>query len=343
MGVALDVAACSDDGRENETSPTATGIGSIDTGGTAMNDDGIDPTDTFKLDSPGGDEGTGAGDEAGGEGCQKVDFLFVIDSSPSMEDEQDNLLASFPGFISAIENALMIDDFHVMVVDAGPTPGNGCDGTLGAGRTASAAGQDCGLVGGTRYATEQQPDLVSAFTCMASRGIDGDPNERTMDSTLASIGPLVAPGQCNEGFLRDDAVLVITIISDEEDSPGDVGQNPLPDGSCAPADGDPNSTGDPAAWTAAVLAAKYADPAAMVVLALVGDCDAGGSCQGILIDAFDPTAPITGAEPAPRLREFATSFQFGSVGPICADDFAPFFADAVSVIASACEDFVPPG
>jgi len=91
-----------------------------------------------------------------------------------------------------------------------------------------------------------------------------------------------------------------------------------------------------------VLTAKHGDPAAMVVLALIGDCDVGGDCEGIFFDPFDPAAEITGAEPAPRLREFATSFQLGSVGPICAADFAPFFADAVAVIASACDDFVPP-
>ncbi|HET6584773.1 MAG TPA: hypothetical protein VFG69_15050, partial [Nannocystaceae bacterium] len=220
--------------------------------------------------------------------------------------------------------------------------GGGCDGTLGAGRVTSAAGQDCGLVGGTRYANEQQPDLIDAFTCMASRGYAGDANEQTMNSTLASIGMLNGAGECNEGFLRDDAVLVLTLITDEEDSPGDNAPNPLPDGSCVPADDDPNSNGDPQAWTDAVVAAKNGDPGAMVVLALIGDCDVGGACEGILIDAFDQGAPITGAEPAPRLREFATSFPLGSLGPFCADDFAPFFAEAVSVIESACDDFVPP-
>src|SRR5688572_13939494 len=36
------------------------------------------------------------------EGCKAVDFLFVIDNSGSMSDEQDNLTASFPGFFAAI-------------------------------------------------------------------------------------------------------------------------------------------------------------------------------------------------------------------------------------------------
>ncbi len=334
--------ACSDDGQAQNGSMADDGIDSLDTAGSG--DDGIGDLDGGgpKLDLPGGDEAMDGGDELSDEGCQKVDFLFVIDSSPSMEDEQDNLLVSFPGFISAIQDALMIDDFHVMAIDASQTPGGGCDGTLGAGRTSNAAGQDCGLTGGLRYATQEQPDLVDAFTCMASRGAEGDPNEQTMNSMMASIGPLNGAGECNEGFLRDDAVLVVTIITDEEDSPGDAGQQQIPDGSCQPADDDPNSTGDPGAWKQAVLDAKAGDENAMVVLALTGDCDAGGDCAGIFIDALNPAAPITGAEPAPRVREFATSFSYGSIGPICADDFAPFFAAAVSVIESACDDFEPP-
>jgi hypothetical protein len=332
---------CSDDGRQQATT-NDDGIGSAPTGGS---EEGIGEVgnDDPKLDVGGGGENSGGGDEAGDDGCQKVDFLFVVDSSPSMQDEQDNLLVSFPGFITAIEDTLMIDDFHLMVIDASLIPGSGCDGVLGAGRTSSGFGEDCALVGGNRYANEMQPDLVDVFTCMASRGAEGDANEQTMNSTLASIGPLTGAGECNEGFLRDDAILVVTIITDEEDSPNDIGTNPVPDGSCVPADGDPNSSGDPAAWRQTVIDLKNGDPAAMVVLVLTGDCDTGGDCEGIFIDAFDPSAPITGAEPAPRMREFASSFQYGSVGPICADDFAPFFADAVSVIESACDDFIPPG
>ncbi|MCA9690839.1 MAG: hypothetical protein KC636_14625, partial [Myxococcales bacterium] len=41
--------------------------------------------------------------EGEGEGCKKVDLLFVIDNSGSMEDEQVNLINSFPGFINQIQ------------------------------------------------------------------------------------------------------------------------------------------------------------------------------------------------------------------------------------------------
>ena len=178
---------------------------------------------------------------------------------------------------------------------------------------------------------------------MGNRGFAGPGNEQTMDALVASIGPLNEPGQCNEGFLRDDAILVVTVITDEEDSPGDAVPLPALDGSCEPVDADTNSTGSPAAWKEAIVDAKSGDATSAVVLALIGDCDAEGTCPGIALDVLNPAAPITGAEPAPRLREFATSFEYGTVGPVCAADYAPFFEEAVSVIESACEDFVPPG
>jgi len=336
------------------------GADSQDEGGA---DEGEDTEDDGSEDTDGGD-GTGGGDDndGGGDGapkfdtpngsagevpeptygCAKVDFVFVIDSSGSMVDEQDNLLASFPGFISAIEGALMNDDFHIMVVDAGPVLGFGCEAALGAGQIRSAAGQDCGL-GGKRYATKDTPDLVSAFSCMASRGYEGSPNEVTMDALIHSVTVENGAGACNEGFLRDDALLVATVITDEEDDAldGIIGDPPL-DGSCVPADSDFNSLGSPDTWRQALVDAKGGDPEAVVMLGLFGDCDVGGSCPGM---THNPGAvqEFTGAEPAPRLRAFANSFTYGSVGPVCAVDYSPFFAEAVSVIDTACDNFEPPG
>ncbi len=340
FGAALLAAACGTP--TEDTDPSASGIPfPVTSSGQTDGDTAADTGEKFDVAADGATENA----EDGGfeEGCEKVDFLFVIDSSRSMEDEQDNLLASFPGFITAIEQTLMIEDFHMMVVDAGQVAGAGCDGTLGAGRIASGAGQDCMLVGGQRYATAEQPDLSAAFSCMGSRGFMGEGNEQTMDSLNAAIGPLVAAGGCNEGFLRDDAILVVTIITDEEDSPLDTVASPPLDGTCAPADSDPNSAGDPTVWHDQLIAAKGDAEDSVVVLSLIGDCDAGATCPGIeLDDPLDPLGPVSGAEPAPRLREFTQSFGFGSVGPVCAADYSPFFESAVSVIESACDDFVPP-
>src|SRR5688572_8631367 len=75
---------------------STSGVTTADTGGTTAT---LDTTSTTgdKLDLP-GSAGTVA-DDGGRAGCEKVDFLFVVDNSASMEDEQQNPVASFPGFI----------------------------------------------------------------------------------------------------------------------------------------------------------------------------------------------------------------------------------------------------
>lgn len=330
------------DGSGSDGGPSSGGTGEDGgpTGGSGGSGDETGDDGGIRLDVSGD---SGGGGESGARGCEKVDFLFVIDSSASMQDEQRNLFESFPGFISAIENSLELTDFHLMVVEAGTATGTGCDGTLGAGRTRDASGNDCGLPPGQRFATQDQNDLIDTFECIGAVGIDGAANEQTMDATVAAIGPLAAPGACNEGFLRDDALLVVTIISDEEDGPADPMSGMQ--GVCAGFDDDANSTGDPTSWAATLQDAKNGDPGAVVVLVLVGDCDTTGTCEPMRTTGSIPagTFGVIGAEPAPRLRELAGSFSNGAVGPVCAPDYAPFFSDATMVVKTACDDFVPPG
>ncbi|HLT35350.1 MAG TPA: hypothetical protein VK034_03670, partial [Enhygromyxa sp.] len=263
-------------------------------------------------------------------GCEKIDFLFVIDSSGSMADNQANLIASFPGLVAAMMNNVEADDWHVMVVDtdaqwggtdcanacmslglcpdapefdcASPPP-QFCDISLGAGQTGpmgqAASNEDCALVGGNRYIEAGEPDLLTAFSCIARVGVDGSDAERPMDALVRAIGPeLGEPDGCNEGFVRDDAILVITIITDEPDE---------------------HSMGDPADWADAVIAAKGGNPEAVVVLGLLPDGD---------LDM-----PLCGAEAitAPRMSEFLQLFDASSRASVCEPDYSPFFVDAVSV------------
>jgi hypothetical protein len=349
-------------GGDSPFDPAATSTGAVESGsseasggadapGTTADGSGSggDDTDPVKLDVAHDTDGPQGG------GCEKVDFLFVIDSSGSMKEEQDQLIASFPGFVAAIEQSVAVDDFQVMVVDsdesfildqcgeicpANPEDSCGacandvdctyvecaswpppptCDTRIGAGRRTTPIGDDCAVVGDQRFLTTAQPDLGTAFACVAAVGI-GASAERPMDAMTAAVGPMLAPGECNEGFLRDDAILVVTVISDEDDSPEDD---------------DIASSGDPDAWKSALVAAKLGNEEAIVFLGLVGDTDLPNAiCQG------DP-APEAAA--APSLRQLAGSFVHGQWGSVCVDDYAPFFADAIAVIDTACDDFEPPG
>jgi hypothetical protein len=113
--------------------------------------------------------------------------------------------------------------------------------------------------------------------------------------------------------LREDAVLVVTFITDGEDE---------------------SSEGDPETWRQALIDAKDGMVESVVVLGLVGDGNVPGGLPG------GPCGDE--ARPAPELQRFVESFRFGTLGSVCASDYAPFLEQAVSVIDTACDEFVPP-
>jgi hypothetical protein len=260
-------------------------------------------------------------------GCRAIDFLFVVDNSLSMTDEQDNLVRSFPGFLQVVQSTLDARDYHIMAIDTddrgifeggmsgGPfvSPAS-CNGVFGAGRDNGAAGEDCGMEGGT-YMTSAQPNIAESFACAARVGTFGDVLEQPITALLSAISPaLNAADGCNAGFLREDAILVVTLITDSDDT---------------------RSLGSPSVWRQQLVAAKGNDESAVVVLGLLGDSTLiqpleGGPCL------------LPEAGPAPRLQEFVEELPHGSLGSICADDYSPFLARAVAEIKASCDAFRPP-
>jgi hypothetical protein len=356
----LALACGAGEGRDSQTSAASlTGVASITTSPGSDSDPGSTSATSTTSEGSGSTSGATASSASGGpkfdlgdgtgpvdpsasggavEGCQKIDFLFVVDNSGSMGDEQQNLVNSFNGFIDSIQNTVKAKDYHIMVIDtdAGssflqecfvvctllpecegypcnnlPMP-EGCDASLGSGLTKNPQNEPCGIVGGMRYMVDGQPNLAETFSCLGKVGINGDGSERPMEAMVTGITALNKPGACNDGFLRKDALLVVTFITDEEDID--------------------KSNGGPAGWKASLVASKVGVETSIVVLGLIGDTD-------------QPNALCTAdqAEASPRLREFAESFTFGSWGPVCSPDYAPFFDAAVSVIDTACQQFEPPG
>ncbi|MFY0533967.1 hypothetical protein [Nannocystis pusilla] len=67
--------------------------------------------------------------------CVKIDLLFVVDNSSSMKQEQVNLVASFPTFVSEIQQELAdAESLHLGVVSTDDYEHNDpvCADTLGA-------------------------------------------------------------------------------------------------------------------------------------------------------------------------------------------------------------------
>jgi hypothetical protein len=260
-------------------------------------------------------------------GCDKVDFLYVVDNSATMVDKQLNLARSFVGFSRIVSTTLGTNDHHVMVIDTdannvGDTLNgydadggeDSCVGELGAGRRFGSDGEDCGVDGNQRYLLDDQEDLAGTFACLAQVGIYGNVEELAMDAMLRATGAIVDDvDECNGGFLRDDAVLVITLITDEEDT---------------------QSRGDPDYWKRMLLRVKGGNEASLVMLGLIADNHIPGGLPGGPCDEFSGSA-------SPRLESFVRSFEFGAIGSVCAPDYSGFFADAVSSIDTACDEFVP--
>jgi len=286
-----------------------------------------------------------AGATGGVEGCQKIDFLFAIDNSGTMYDKQQRLLDAFPGFIDAIRNDVQGQDHHIMVVDSDERPTVGycevpacpmtfcdgyacqswdtlglgpCDETLGAGvvepHGGSASNMDCGFPPERRYLTDTDADLDSKFACAAQVGQSGNGSERPVTAAITALsGAQQAPGACNEGFLRDDALLVLTFISDDPPSAAD----------------DDATIGVAQQWYDALVAAKGGNADAIVVAGLMLYDDT--SCH-----AFDV--------PAPPFIELVDLFgEHGVKASVCEVDYAAVFAEAVGIIDQACDDFGPGG
>ncbi|MEM6990690.1 MAG: hypothetical protein AAF721_09340, partial [Myxococcota bacterium] len=92
---------------------TATGSPDGDQGQGASDGGATLDGGVFDVAGPGTDSGPHISDDE----CQKIDFLFVVDNSASMFDEQQALLSSYPQFISTIQQTVNAQDYHVMVVD----------------------------------------------------------------------------------------------------------------------------------------------------------------------------------------------------------------------------------
>jgi hypothetical protein len=160
----------------------------------------------------------------------KLDVLFVIDGSGSMLPEQTALVASAGDqLFGQLANELGgPPDLHVAVistdVSTGRTDVPGCpaeddDGRFVLGRPESVCpvtgtyliDEDDGAGGRTVNYTGT---LADAFSCAASIGSDGCGFEQPLEAVRRALDGR-HPG--NAGFLRPDALLLVVLMTDEDD------------------------------------------------------------------------------------------------------------------------------
>lgn len=120
-----------------------------------------------------------------------VDLMLVVDQSESMDDDQATLATNALLFASGL--SALTDDWQLMVV----TADDGCTGS--------------GIL------TSASPDFAATIARAVTRV--GDPGYHTEQGLYLSYlaTKQTHPFECNEGFMRDGALLHVIYVSDEPD------------------------------------------------------------------------------------------------------------------------------
>jgi hypothetical protein len=233
--------------------------------------------------------------------------VFALDNSSSMDEEKESMRdIVFPAFAQALLNIKSIKDFRAAVLDACPSPANF--------HTRGNAGE-CSFQSGEVWMDSSSTALTSEFQCVAdlySDDMECSGNSDDEQPTSAVAAALEAPfsEEANAGFLRDDALLVVVAITDED-------EQPVPRQS-------PQEIHDR-------LVATKGEAKNVVFLGIGGKTD----CDGVYGSADE-------AENMQRLVSTFAEDGRGFFWDLCAGRLEDGLTNALSTIEAACEEFVPP-
>jgi hypothetical protein len=263
--------------------------------------------------------------------CNKMDILFIIDDSGSMRQEQDNLAMNFPGFVAVLDQFVTASgeliDYQVAVTSTGvskrwteeilpgfpyPSAQSGHSGEML---------RRCNM---TRpWMSRSDANVADTFSCAAKIGVNGPANEMPLEAMRMAFDERIADGK-NAGFLRQDALLAVVILTDEDDCSYATDNFALPalEPMCTKPSPVPpyaqfldSVTGGPGRWAVAVIAGT-----------------GPGSCSSAFGDADEAT----------RLIEFARlAGPNGIVSSICEGDLTVGLKQALETFGEACNTFPP--
>jgi hypothetical protein len=276
----------------------------------------------------------------GSDGCDKMDILFVIDDSGSMGEEQANLVSNFPRFIEILD-AYRTDTGNPLDYRLGVTT-TGKDFTtvvnFGAGfppMTIAETGpngellQECGMP--RKWIESADSDVSGTFSCVAEVGTGGSSVEMPLLMTETALTTRVADGT-NAGFLREDALLAVVILTDEDDCsrPEDMVEITI----------DPF---DPAAGAADECDPEFTMPVSRFLDALDGvKGDRGRWAGAIIAGPTDCSSSFGDAVAATRLQQFASEAGDNVVfSSICEGDLSGALMNAIDTFEAACDAFPP--
>lgn len=277
-------------------------------------------------------------DAAPVEVCSKMDILFIIDDSGSMGEEQGNLSQNFPQFIEVLDNYMTANggglDYRVAVTTTGrdldyviepePVPGfpvvfppipmseSGDNGVMR---------QECGMT--KRWIDGADGDVANTFSCVANVGTGGPSLEMPLYATQLALGDRIADGT-NAGFLRDDALLGVIILTDEDDCSRDDNNFTIGNDQCGSGNSDYLPPSDTVAFLDQLTGSR------------------GRWATAVIAGATSCTSSFGDATQASNLQEFVSLTGDNAVfSSICDGDLATPLQEAIATFDSACQSFDP--
>ena len=134
------------------------------------------------------------------QGDAKVDVLWIVDNSGSVNNERERLARQFDRFLSALVAGRV--DFHVGVTSTDLSFETGDGGRLR---------------GPVRFIDRSTPDPRGAFRAAVDFPMSDVPLEEALAAMHLALSPPNSIG-ANAGFLRDEAALAVIVVSDEDDN-----------------------------------------------------------------------------------------------------------------------------
>ncbi len=238
------IAAC---GREDEPAPThvvvVMPVDPADENDAAIPDASVEDADSGAEQPDGKDAATGLPPVSGcGTVSGKLDLLFVVDNSASMAAEQALLGRELPRMVMALSSGDVdgdgVEDHPKADIQVGVISSDmGLPGPVHPQIRCSVFG-DNGLLRSARPCTEDGPTAYLTYapgetetaplSCHVLAGTDGCGIEQQLESMLKALTPSTSPVRFaldtlghgdgpNAGFLRQDSVLAIVHVTDEDD------------------------------------------------------------------------------------------------------------------------------
>jgi hypothetical protein len=130
----------------------------------------------------------------------EVDILWVIDDSGSMAEEQASLIAGFASFAQQLDESGTRFQIGVITTSFDYTD------------------PDRGVLIGEPPILTPADDYRTLFPQRTTVGTAGSDKEKGLEAAVFALHPtMTLEGGPNQGFVREDAQLLVVIVSDEED------------------------------------------------------------------------------------------------------------------------------